>query len=64
MKKIGLGKKGHLAISTNNINRALFYLKKSGLKELSETRNEKNGVLKSIYLDLEISGFAIHLLQK
>lgn len=65
MKKPYLGKMGHLAISTNSIQRALFYLEKQfGVKELKETRKEKNGKLIAVYLDKNISGFAIHLLQK
>jgi len=31
---------------------------------LPETAKEKEGKLKAVYLDQEISGFAIHLLQK
>jgi 2-dehydro-3-deoxyphosphogluconate aldolase/(4S)-4-hydroxy-2-oxoglutarate aldolase len=64
MKKQYLGKKGHLAISTNSIKRALFYLDQKGIKELPDSRKEKDGVLKAVYLDKEISGFALHLLQK
>jgi len=35
-----------------------------GVSFLPETTKEKDGKLKAIYLDQEISGFAIHLLQK
>ena len=64
MKKPYLGKKGHLAISTNSIKRTLFYLGQKGIKELPDTRKEKDGVLKAVYLDKEISGFAVHVVQK
>lgn len=64
MKKPYLGKKGHLSIGTNNINRALFYLGQMGLKELKDTRKEKDGKLKAVYMDMDISGFAVHLMQK
>jgi len=59
-----LGKHGHIAIATNHIYRAINYLKMKGVSVLPETAKEKDGKLKAIYLDQEISGFAIHLLQK
>ena len=64
MKNQYLGKHGHIAIATNDIHRAIAYLKKKGISVLPETAKEKNGELKAIYIDQEVSGFAIHLLQK
>ncbi|HDK26153.1 MAG TPA: bifunctional 4-hydroxy-2-oxoglutarate aldolase/2-dehydro-3-deoxy-phosphogluconate aldolase [Candidatus Atribacteria bacterium] len=64
MKNQYLGKHGHIAISTNDIHRAIAYLKKKDISVLSETAKEKDGKLKAIYIDQEVSGFAIHLLQK
>jgi 2-dehydro-3-deoxyphosphogluconate aldolase/(4S)-4-hydroxy-2-oxoglutarate aldolase len=64
MKNKYLGKHGHIAIATNDIRRAIAYLKKKDISVLPETAKEKNGKLKAIYIDQEISGFAIHLLQK
>ena len=64
MKSKYLGEHGHIAISTNDIDRAIFYLEMKGISVLPETAKEKDGQLKAIYLDQEISGFAIHLLQK
>lgn len=64
MKNKYLGKHGHIAIATNDIYRAIAYLKKKDISVLPETAKEKNGKLKAIYIDQEISGFAIHLLQK
>ncbi len=60
-----LGKKGHIAISTNNIDRAVNYLKFIGAKfnEDSAKYNAK-GALVAIYLVEEIGGFAVHLVQK
>jgi len=58
------GEHGHIAIATNDIHRAIAYLKMKGIPVLSETAKEKDGKLKAIYLDQEVSGFAIHLLQK
>jgi len=59
-----LGKHGHIAIATNDIHRATTYLKMKGISVLPETAKEKEGKLKAVYLDQEVSGFAIHLLQK
>ncbi len=64
MKSKYLGAHGHIAISTNHIQRAIAYLKRQGVNTLPETAKEKDGKLKAIYLDSEISGFAVHLLQK
>jgi len=64
LKSQYLGKHGHIAIATNNICRAIAYLKKKGISVLSETASEKDGKLGVIYIAQEVSGFAIHLLQK
>jgi len=58
------GKHGHIAIATNDIYRAIVYLKMKGISTLPETAKEKDGKLKAIYIDQEVSEFAIHLLQK
>lgn len=63
-KKPFRGKKGHIAIATNNIDRAVAYLKRNGVPIVPETAKEKAGKLQSVYVDKEVSGFAIHLLQK
>jgi len=64
IKNRSLGKHGHIAIATNDIYRAIAYLKMKDISVLPETAKEKDGKLKAIYLDQEVSGFAIHLLQK
>ena len=64
MKNRYLGKHGHIAIATHDIYRTIAYLKTKGISVLSETAKEKDGKLKAIYIDQEVSGFAIHLLQK
>jgi 2-dehydro-3-deoxyphosphogluconate aldolase/(4S)-4-hydroxy-2-oxoglutarate aldolase len=64
MKQPFLGEKGHIAISTNNIHRAVAYLKRKSVSIRPETAKEKDGKLKAVYIDKEVSGFAIHLLQK
>ena len=64
MKNRFLGEHGHIAIATNDIHRATTYLKMKGISLLPETAKEKDGKPKAIYLDQEVSGFALHLLQK
>ena len=64
MKNQYLGKHGHIAIATNDIRRVIAYLKTKGISILPETAKEDKGKLKAVYLDQEVSGFAIHLLQK
>ena len=58
------GKCGHIAIATNNIPRAEAYLATKGIKVIEESRNvDDKGNTKAIYLDMEIGGFAVHLVQ-
>lgn len=59
-----LGRHGHIAIATNSIYRAIAYLERKNIFILPETAKEKEGKLIAVYLDQEVSGFAIHLLQK
>ncbi len=64
MKSKFLGANGHIGIGTNSIERAIAYLKRQGIETLPDTAKEVNGTLKVIYLNTEVSGFALHLLQK
>ncbi|WKZ36401.1 MAG: bifunctional 4-hydroxy-2-oxoglutarate aldolase/2-dehydro-3-deoxy-phosphogluconate aldolase [Anaerolineales bacterium] len=64
MKEKYLGVHGHLAIRTNNIQRAVAYLEAKGYTTDSSTAKFKNGRMIAIYLKGEISEFAVHLLQK
>ncbi len=60
-----LGKNGHIAISTNFVNRAKAYLEKQGVEFNDATaKYDAKGNLKVIYLKDEICGFAIHLVEK
>lgn len=63
-KSRGLGRNGHIAIKTNSIALALEYLKRQGFSVNTESAKYCGDVLTSIYLDLEIGGFSVHLLQK
>ncbi len=58
------GNKGYIAIRTNNIHRAIAYLNRKGVSTRQESAKEKNGRLNTVYLDRDVSGFAIHLVQK
>ena len=64
MKEKYFGEHGHIAIATNNILRAISYLKRKGISTLPDTAKESDGKLKAVYLDMDVSGFAIHLIQK
>ena len=64
MKKPFLGKKGHIAIATNHIERAISYLQRKSVSVLPETAKKKNGKLHVVYMEKEVSGFALHLVQK
>jgi 2-dehydro-3-deoxyphosphogluconate aldolase/(4S)-4-hydroxy-2-oxoglutarate aldolase len=65
MKGGRLGAKGHIAIGTNYIGRAMAYLKRGGVEFNMETaKYDGSGRLKAVYLADEIGGFAVHLVQK
>ena len=64
MKKPGRGTHGHIAIKTNNVDRAIYHLGQRGVKFDMDSKNVKNGKTIAIYLADEVAGFAIHLVQK
>jgi 2-dehydro-3-deoxyphosphogluconate aldolase / (4S)-4-hydroxy-2-oxoglutarate aldolase len=64
MKSPFLGAHGHLALSTLNIPRAIAYLARKGVAIRPETVKQKDGRVTAVYLDRELAGFAIHLVQK
>lgn len=64
MKTPYLGAKGHIAIGTNNIERAVSYLDALGIAADMETAKYKDGKMATVYLKDEVAGFALHLLQK
>ncbi|MGB2868282.1 MAG: bifunctional 4-hydroxy-2-oxoglutarate aldolase/2-dehydro-3-deoxy-phosphogluconate aldolase [Bacteroidota bacterium] len=63
LKSKYLGTHGHMAIGTNSVERAVAFLARKGVKIKPETKVEKNGQLRTVYLDVELEGFAVHLLQ-
>ncbi len=61
----GPGCKGHIALTTKNMKRALAYLRQKGLNvDLDSARGPAGEPPVSIYLEEEIGGFAVHLLQE
>lgn len=65
MKKPYLGRNGHIAIGTTNVDRAVFHLTQRGVTFDEETcRRDASGNRKTIYLQGDFSGFAVHLLKK
>lgn len=63
-KYMGRGKHGHIAIGTNSVKRAKWHLEQRGYKFIEDSAVVKNGKLIAIYLEDEVAGFAIHLVQK
>ena len=60
----GRGAHGHRAIGTNSVKRAKWHLEQRGYRFIEESAVIKNGKLIAIYLEDEIAGFAVHLVQK
>ena len=64
MKKPGRGTHGHIAILTNNVDRAIYHLSNRGVKFDLDSKVVKNGKTTAVYMADELAGFAIHLVQK
>ncbi len=65
MKKPGRGRLGHIAIGTNSVSRAMYHLGRQGVKfEAGSESVDAKGKIKAIYLEGEMGGFAVHLVQK
>lgn len=59
------GEKGHIAIQTNYIDRAIYHLSKRGFEvDMNTAMYNKDGKLNVVYFKEEIGSFAIHLVQK
>ena len=60
----GPGTNGHIAIQTNNVDRAVYHLELRGVKfDYSTATYDDKGNMKFIYLADEINGFAYHLVK-
>lgn len=57
------GKNGHIAIGTNNVERAMYQLQRLGVKFIEDTCGKDEKGIKVIYTDLDFCGFAVHLLR-
>ena len=64
MKSNGRGTRGHIAVGTNSVLRAKYFLESQGYKFDEDSATYKNGKLNFIYLQDEIGGFAVHLINK
>ena len=65
MKKPYLGERGHIAVGTNNVDRAVYHLGRQGITFDESTRKtDGKGKTKAIYLKDSFCGFAVHLVQK
>jgi 2-dehydro-3-deoxyphosphogluconate aldolase/(4S)-4-hydroxy-2-oxoglutarate aldolase len=58
------GARGHIAMGTTSVLRAVHYLESQGIQVDMETAKYKNDQLMLVYLKEEVGGFALHLLQK
>ncbi|MBQ4091612.1 MAG: bifunctional 4-hydroxy-2-oxoglutarate aldolase/2-dehydro-3-deoxy-phosphogluconate aldolase [Clostridia bacterium] len=64
MNEQGMGTHGHVAIATNNVDRAVYHLERRGVKfDYSTALYDDKGNMKFIYLADEINGFAYHLVK-
>ncbi len=61
MKSPYLGKNGHIAIRTNSLERAMYYL--GDIFDESTLKTNAKGQKTAIYLKEEIAGFAVHIVQ-
>lgn len=64
MNAPGRGARGHIAIATNSVERAMFHLRLRGFAFEDAPIGVKDGKITAIYLKNEIAGFAVHLLRK
>lgn len=63
MKAKGRGARGHIAISTGNVERAMYHMRARGFEFEDEPVTVKDGKIIAIYLKNEIAGFAFHLIK-
>lgn len=65
LKKPYLGKNGHIAMRTKDLTSAMQELSAKGFSFKMDTASyNTDGSIKNIYLDQEVGGFAIHIMQK
>ncbi|MEG0693253.1 MAG: bifunctional 4-hydroxy-2-oxoglutarate aldolase/2-dehydro-3-deoxy-phosphogluconate aldolase [Oscillospiraceae bacterium] len=65
MKTPYLGRLGHIAISTNYLDRAISYFEAKGIEfNPDSAKLDDKGNMVALYMKNEIGGFAVHLVQK
>ena len=65
MKTPFRGTKGHIAVATNSVRRAIYQLKTLGVEaDMDSAKYDADGRMTVVYLKDEFGGFAVHLLEK
>ncbi len=65
MKSPFLGENGHIAIQTNYMKRAVWHLSRQGFEfDMETAKYDAKGNMLTVYFKKELSGFAVHLIQK
>lgn len=64
MKEPGRGEKGHIAIETLSVERALAWAASFGFNRVEESVKTKDGVITMAYVDKPFMGFALHFNRK
>jgi 2-dehydro-3-deoxyphosphogluconate aldolase/(4S)-4-hydroxy-2-oxoglutarate aldolase len=65
MKHPGPGKYGHIAIGTGSLKRGMAHLERKGFSFSPDgAKTDSKGALSAVYLNGEIAGFAVRLVQK
>jgi len=62
---VALGERGHIAIGTNSVPRAVAYLERAGVAfDPATAKKDAKGNVFAIYLKDQVLGFGVHLLQR
>ncbi|MDR0323889.1 MAG: bifunctional 4-hydroxy-2-oxoglutarate aldolase/2-dehydro-3-deoxy-phosphogluconate aldolase [Treponema sp.] len=65
VKTAAPGSRGHIAIGTNSLTRAIARLERGGITfDHDNAKKDATGAVIAVYLQTEILGFAVHLLRK
>lgn len=61
MKNETIGKNGHIALQTEDVEAAIRYFAQKGISIREETVRRRDGKIIFAYLNLELGGFDVHL---
>ncbi|WP_366925628.1 VOC family protein [uncultured Ruminococcus sp.] len=65
MKAPFKGAKGHIAVRTNSVRRAVYQLAHQGIEaDMSTAKYDADGRMTVVYLKEDFGGFAVHLVEK